>query len=192
MDNLFTVISIVMANCGATYTCINALRTWLGGRVTESLASSKNIAENLSKDNEQGHCLGEHFWKSQKHSKKLASWKRKWDWSFGVPVLLFVLLAYGMAIHILIAYWTSPTVDGKAWWPIYRWLIGILLIANSTSVGVTIAAWLSICRHTEEMESISTASLQAKAKTLEIQNRANTNTIEIPKKLYLPNGSSIE
>lgn len=108
MNDLFTVISLVIAISGATYAAIVALRTYLWERIKEPMDSVPTYIEPLLES------------KNDTVKGRATRWKRRldcfqcvWRWAFILPIAAFAFISYGQAIHAVAAYWnmsSPPTV----------------------------------------------------------------------------------
>ena len=146
MNNFFTIISIVMAVSGSTYTTIIAIRNWLGDGVKDAIANAAQCleeAENADLKNVTSSC--------KECEGKLSCWKNIWRWTYAVPIILFALTAYGMAIHALIEYWDNGAVNGKAW-DVYKYLLVLLLIVDGVCIMATFVARWRICAEVITMQ----------------------------------------
>lgn len=138
MDNLFTVISLVIAVSGSTYAALAALRDYYGDRVKANERRSETIIKTIREcSNEATQDNGERKYED------LHWWLRVWRWSYGVPVLIFFILSCLVAGHTCFAYWSVDNTPAPMWW-LYRWCIAGMVTFDVLSIVITLIAYSRI------------------------------------------------
>lgn len=148
LTDLFTIVSIVVAVSGATYTSIVALRDWLGVELEEDRKDVDNLKTVLTEENsgkafKEG-CL--------RRYRDLKCWNRVWNWSYAVPIVLFFVISFWVAIHTLVACW-STGIGSSTSWPIYRWWLLMIVVLDAMCViSTAVSHWnlTRICRDIQQ------------------------------------------
>ena len=155
MDNLFTIASIVIAVSGATYSALVGIRTLLRDRVDKILGQSEaNIGEIRDSSQE------ENPKNAEKKFRRLGWWDVIWRWSFAVPIILFTLVAYWLAMHVCWAHWDSSSTSLNCW-DYYRWVIVALTALDALCLVLTGIAYWQIRANGEDLSDIYNAFLEA-------------------------------
>ncbi len=164
MNDLFTIASIVIAVSGATYSALVGIRTLLTDRVDKIWGQSEtDIADIRGSSQEAIKIIAE------KKFRRLRRWRRIWVSSYAVPIILFTLAAFGLAIHVCWVYWDSPVdppSDPPNYWRFYRWVIVLLTTLDALCLALKGIAYRGIRGNGEDL-SDNYATFVDLAQTLE-------------------------
>jgi hypothetical protein len=136
VDDLFTIISVVIAVSGATYAALVAIRDYLGKSVRDlmEVASTQSDAmRDATNDKLKATSLSYQGW--------LRYLNRIWAWSYGVPILIFALISYCQAAHVIAAYWTVTDTKPSSGWAVYKWVLIAMTVIDFLCILATIAAY---------------------------------------------------
>jgi hypothetical protein len=161
VDDLFTIISIVIAVSGATYAALVAIREYLGGSVRERLKVASDHSEKMRDATNDTHKT-----RASRFEGWLVQLNRAWMLSYGVPILIFAVISYCQAIHIIVAYWGNPATKPPSGWPVYKWVLIAMTAVDALCIVATLAAYGLIRYVCNEVKENHDAEFASKAEAL--------------------------
>lgn len=150
MDNIFTVISLVIAVSGSTYTAIVAIRSYLEDDVKDSYnkGNSRYKEINDKSKSEKTKDGASVFYKKMSRSY---SW---WRHVFVIPIGVFFFLAYILTVHSLCSCWDGGIQDQNlAFWNIYKYTLFIMLVINLICVVLAFCFARSVKNRFKELDT---------------------------------------
>lgn len=146
MSDIFTIVSLVVAVSGATYAALAAFRSVLGQRVDRADETSHDYIESIRKGS------GEALKKTgEKKYRRLRRWLFVWRWSYIIPIALFNLLAYWIALHVCVTGWAGkPTLTSS--WQWYRCAIVGLVLFDGIALVATFCVYPLIVANAEDLK----------------------------------------
>ena len=123
---LFTVVSLLIAISGATFGALAAIRAYQGDNARSFLISAKSDVDKVIKYGNQ-----ELIDQTKKNDASLKRWHCLWQWGNGVPVLLFVVTAFVLALSVSINWISKPAESQSVlsdWWVTVCMLCLIVLV----------------------------------------------------------------
>ena len=127
--NLFTIVSLVIAVSGGIYAAFIAMRSLFEQEISTAIDSREMRLKAISEGSETVQATKDG---AEEESSKMIKYHKWWRNSFLVPVVLFVVLSYVMAIHAVCL--GQDVVVSGTWWIIYKFLMVAVLITDLTCV----------------------------------------------------------
>ncbi len=147
MNDVLTIVSLVIAICGAAFMAVAAIRDHCRDRIARIREQASKDADNIS---------------TAKNSATLRHGQRKirqlerrlfmWDVIAFAPVAAFCLTAYFISIHVLAVCWSEIPREPSIW-TFYRVWIIVLLSINAVAVIALIAMLLAIDATAEDLHA---------------------------------------
>lgn len=138
VDDLFTIVSLVIAVSGATYAALLAIRDYFKeGLLSAIEESATHLGQMKDTTNPaiKERCCKRVAWRGRWHSV--------WNWSYCVPIVIFIVISYCQAIHVIYAYWTVGAAKPDSGWAFYKWVLLIMTIIDALCVILTfVARWV--------------------------------------------------
>ena len=148
--NFFTVVSLVIALSGSTYGVIVAIRNIAGDSVRKARQNADPEIVSIENDPER---VGTENTESARNShKSLGHWARLFQWAYVVPVVLFALISFFMAVHVCVVTW-SGDVGQLSMWSVYKWVLLGILVVDVIAIVVELCAWRRILAKSKEVHS---------------------------------------
>lgn len=167
MNDLATIISVVLAVSGSTFAALFAFQTLIeGGTIGKGLKYSLAMSdEHLRAVVEAS--ISETLTKSavRKHRSIQRWWRVVWRLSIGAPVVLFMLTSFSVSVHVCIAYWNAGPTPTTAW-QTYKWVLLVLIAADGLCVVAPVLAYLGIRFGSANLEELFRVAMEAEASSL--------------------------
>ncbi|HLA83885.1 MAG TPA: hypothetical protein VJL29_03745 [Thermoguttaceae bacterium] len=143
MNDVLTVVSLVIAICGAAFMAIAAIRDHFRDTIAEIRKQANLDADFIKASKNEA---------TKKHgSRKYKQLKRRlfyWSLTSALPVTVFVITTYYVSIHTLSVCWQEVPCQPSIWQFYKIWLI-VLLSINGVAI-IVHATLLLIIKATSE------------------------------------------
>ncbi len=143
---LYSIVSLMLALFGATYTSIVALRNAFDKDVIELCQLANADKETLNKVKDKPTTFSEGITLYE----KIHQCRRLWNWGFWVPVVNFCLFAIVIALFVIIKWDYVGTKEAPG--IMYRIILGEALIVNFSCGCLCVFALRSIKRESDKLK----------------------------------------
>jgi hypothetical protein len=152
--SLIVVIGLVLSISGAAYAAVVALRDNWAGVVKTHLDSSASYRKDLDEADDD-----DIIKPYKKHDRRFTWAMRRWNKSQWAPTVLLGLASVLIAIDVIALDWSKDEgmflAARPSWWSaVYKWSLGLLIVADISTVFVMWRAFHRICDEVEELGSL--------------------------------------
>jgi len=161
--DFFTIVSLVIAVSGSTYAALAALQHLYRDSIQDVRNTAKGNLKNIEADSQNT----EQKKIAAKKYARMQWWFCIWLWTFFVPVVLFMLVSYVLAIHVCF-FCPNTSVMLPNCWNIYRCIIAGVTIIDFLCILLTVVAYWQITANAEDV--------QGERKTMECEKKLRRTT----------------